>query len=107
MNAAIQCLAHTPSLADFFLSNNYRGFLSEDAKIGDAFGSIVNNICRHGGSRHNYYSRMSDSPCSPSAFLEAFTRDGVAPQFAGGRQRTWVMCMCVSCSTALPTVLFH
>eukprot|EP00579_Thalassiosira_antarctica_P018507 CAMPEP_0201946990 /NCGR_PEP_ID=MMETSP0903-20130614/54706_1 /ASSEMBLY_ACC=CAM_ASM_000552 /TAXON_ID=420261 /ORGANISM="Thalassiosira antarctica, Strain CCMP982" /LENGTH=551 /DNA_ID=CAMNT_0048490111 /DNA_START=149 /DNA_END=1804 /DNA_ORIENTATION=+ len=85
MNSAIQCLAHTPSLADFFLSKDYTVFLSEKEKLGHCFADVIDKIYQN-NSRHNYYSQMNNSPCSPDDFLEEFTDDDVAPQFAGSRQ---------------------
>lgn len=98
MNAALQCLAHTPSLADFFLGGAHRAFAREDQKIASCFAEVVDNIYQRGGGGggmcgyDNYYAQhrgsSSSSPFSPDAFLQKFTGDDVAPQFGGYRQRT-------------------
>ena len=45
MNAAVQCLAHTPSLADFFLSKQFKHFIVErEQKIANAFADLIDKI---------------------------------------------------------------
>ncbi|KAL7542623.1 hypothetical protein ACHAWF_007214 [Thalassiosira exigua] len=85
LNAALQCLAHTPSLADFFLSDAYKIFLSENEKVGSSFAQVIDNIYRSDDDRYSYYSQRNSS-YSPGDFLEGFTDDDVAPQFGGSRQ---------------------
>mmetsp|Transcript_40514 Transcript_40514/g.85032 ORF Transcript_40514/g.85032 Transcript_40514/m.85032 type:complete len:591 (-) Transcript_40514:1603-3375(-) len=86
MNAALQCIAHTPSLADFFLSKSYALFISKNEKIGHCFADVVDNIYQNEGRCNSYYSRISNSVYRPDNFLEKFTDDDVAPQFADSRQ---------------------
>ena len=77
MNAALQCLAHTPGLADFFLGDVYRSRPPPTAEAGGRlvgrFAEVVRGI----------YERGAPAAFGPNAFLAEFTRDGVAPQFAG------------------------
>lgn len=93
MNAAVQCLAHTPSLADFFLSKQFKHFIVErEQKIANAFADLIDKIY-DGDSQNSYHSYYASYPAesthSPDEFLEAFTEDEVAPQFGGYRQRTY------------------
>ena len=94
MNAALQCLAHTPSLADFFLSKQFKNFVVErEQKIANAFADVIDKIYDADDSQnnsyyHSYYASYPVEPThSPDEFLEAFTEDEVAPQFGGYRQR--------------------
>ena len=91
LNAAIQCLAHTPSLADFFLSEDYKSYLSRNEKIASRFAEVVEQIY-HNDDYYSYYAHSSTNPpYRPDDFLEGFTDDDFAPQFAGSRQRTCLL----------------
>ena len=85
MNAAIQCLVHTPSLADFFLSQQYKVYLSTSDKVGSFFADVVQKIYTPTNDAYSYYAGRSES-VSPDDFHEGFCDDEVAPQFAGWRQ---------------------
>jgi len=93
MNAAIQCLAHTPSLADFFLSKDYKIFVSKEKRLGHCVADVIDNIYRS-NSKCSYCSQRKQPPYSPDDFLDEFASDDVAPQFAGSRQRkhfAWIL----------------
>mmetsp|Transcript_9769 Transcript_9769/g.20659 ORF Transcript_9769/g.20659 Transcript_9769/m.20659 type:complete len:321 (-) Transcript_9769:1722-2684(-) len=92
MNAAIQCLAHTPSLADFFLSKDYFFFLSKEKRLGHCFADVIDNIYQS-NSNYSYCSQRKNSPYSPDTFLDEFASDDVAPQFTGSRQRAYFACI--------------
>ncbi|KAL7539991.1 hypothetical protein ACHAXR_009777 [Thalassiosira sp. AJA248-18] len=85
MNAVIQCIAHTPSLADFFLNRDYLPVLSSVEKVGRNVANVIEKIYENTDDRYSYYSQMNSS-YSPGDFLDRFTEDDVAPQFAGLRQ---------------------
>lgn len=91
MNSAIQCIAHIPSLAKYFLSDKYLEHKASDDKLAEDFAGVVRAIyqenerglvCRGGYS----ITRSSESsPFRPRDFLEALV--SVAPQFEGSKQR--------------------
>lgn len=81
MNAVIQCLAHTPPLADYFLSNDFKAHLSENEKIASCFAEVLEHIYPDkNGLDANY-------PYRPVNFLRAFTVEDVAPVFGDRKQR--------------------
>jgi hypothetical protein len=86
MNGALQCLVHTPCLANFFLSKSYKLFPS-DQKLGNRFADVIDNIYQNRSSQ-----KMLNVAYSPDDFLKDFTDDDVAPQFGDSEQR-----MCITC----------
>ena len=87
MNAAIQCLAHTPAVADFILSRQYENYEDgNDQKIADVFAEVVNAIYKEDNGYRGYYAHAFDSSFNPDDFLEEFTSEDMAPQFGGYRQ---------------------
>ena len=80
MNAALQCIAHTPSLSQYFLSDKYVKDNTNEDKLVSRFADVVRGIHTENGKR-------SSSFC-PSRFLRDLTE--VAPQFDGGRQREFI-----------------
>ncbi|KAL9183657.1 hypothetical protein ACHAXT_004513 [Thalassiosira profunda] len=83
MNACLQCLAHCPSLADYFLDDNHMLAVSGKEKIASCFAEVVEGIYQPQNDR--YYAGLP-SAFSPDEFLAKFTDDEFAPQFAGSRQ---------------------
>ena len=91
MNSAIQCIAHTPSLAEYFLSDKYLEHKARDEKMAEAFAGVVRAIYQkhervplgHGG--YSITRSRESSSFRPRNFLEALI--AVAPQFEGSRQR--------------------
>ena len=77
MNAALQCIAHTPSLAQHFFTNSYLDANSNDDKLASSFAIVLKRI----------YQGSNVSSFQPRAFLEDLIQ--VAPQFDGGRQREY------------------
>ena len=77
MNAALQCIAHTPSLAQYFLSDKHTQDNTNEDKLVSSFANVVRGIYTENG-------RRSSAFC-PSRFLQDLIY--VAPQFDGGRQR--------------------
>ena len=81
MNAALQCLSHTPDLTDFFLDDNWKA----DLNVGNPLGS--------GGSLAKEYAALLDrlwrggagsAAVSPSQFKRVISR--FASQFEGYQQ---------------------
>ncbi|CAN1171125.1 Ubiquitin carboxyl-terminal hydrolase 8, partial [Linum perenne] len=78
MNSAIQCLAHTPKLVDYFLGDycreiNHDNPLGMDGEIALAFGELIRKIWAPGAS-----------PVTPGTFKSKLAR--FAPQFSGFNQ---------------------
>ncbi|XP_057523844.1 ubiquitin carboxyl-terminal hydrolase 8-like isoform X2 [Amaranthus tricolor] len=78
MNSAIQCLAHTPKLIDYFLGDfkreiNYENPLGVNGKLALAFGDLLRRLWAPGG--------MAVVPTLFKSTLEGF-----APQFYGYNQ---------------------
>jgi ubiquitin C-terminal hydrolase len=90
MNTILQCLVHTPHLANFFLSKNYSLF-SSDQKLGNSFADVIDNIYQNRCS-----PKMLSVSYSPDDFFKDFTDDNVAPQFGDSEQR-----MCITCNISL------
>eukprot|EP00804_Cyclotella_cryptica_P017569 CCRYP_006736-RA/>CCRYP_006736-RA protein AED:0.04 eAED:0.04 QI:83/1/0.66/1/1/1/3/0/555 len=90
MNSAIQCIAHTPSLAEYFLSNRYLEHKARDDKLTEAFAGVVRAIYQKNEGvsvgRRGYATTRSkeNSSFRPHDFLDALI--AVAPQFEGSRQ---------------------
>ncbi|KII87454.1 hypothetical protein PLICRDRAFT_699818 [Plicaturopsis crispa FD-325 SS-3] len=80
MNSALQCLAHTKELAEYFLSGVYEDELNPDNPLGmhgaiaEAFGALLTRIWTASGS----------TSYSPREFKQALQR--FAPQFSGYQQ---------------------
>lgn len=84
MNAALQCIVHTPGVAKYFLSNQYREVNTNEDKLASSFAEVVRGIYRDTNSRRTH--RLSASRAfRPQRFLDDLIE--VAPQFDGGRQR--------------------
>ena len=81
MNSALQCLAHTRELADYFLADVYRSELNADNPLGmggavaSAFGSLLHRIWDESSTSSSY---------SPRDFKQVVGR--FAPQFSGYQQ---------------------
>ncbi|KAI0311746.1 hypothetical protein OF83DRAFT_1177271 [Amylostereum chailletii] len=81
MNSALQCLAHTPELADYFLTNVYSDELNPDNPLGmggaiaETFGALLGRIWAPSSQSTSY---------SPREFKSALSR--FAPQFSGYQQ---------------------
>ncbi|KAI8974530.1 cysteine proteinase [Trametes punicea] len=81
MNSAIQCLAHTRELMDYFLSGVYQEELNPDNPLGmhgavaQAFGALVSRIWDPESSMSSY---------TPREFKQTLQR--FAPQFSGYQQ---------------------
>ena len=81
MNSAIQCLAHTPELMDYFLSGVYREELNPDNPLGmqgavaQAFGALMSRIWDPESTMSSY---------TPREFKQTLQR--FAPQFSGYQQ---------------------
>ncbi|KAF8966337.1 hypothetical protein BDZ97DRAFT_1809088 [Flammula alnicola] len=81
MNSALQCLAHTKELTDYFLSGVYEDELNRDNPLGmggaiaEAFGALLQRIWATSGSSTSY---------SPREFKSQLQR--FAPQFTGYQQ---------------------
>ncbi|EKM50435.1 uncharacterized protein PHACADRAFT_129620 [Phanerochaete carnosa HHB-10118-sp] len=81
MNSAIQCLVHTPELADYFLTGVFEKELNPDNPLGmhgqiaQAFGALLRKIWAPTSSATSY------SPREFKAVLSKF-----APQFSGYQQ---------------------
>ncbi|KZT63497.1 cysteine proteinase [Daedalea quercina L-15889] len=81
MNSALQCLVHTPELADYFLTGVFREELNPDNPLGmggaiaQAFGALLQRIWTTGSGSTSY---------SPREFKQALQR--FAPQFSGYQQ---------------------
>ncbi|KAI0788771.1 hypothetical protein C8Q75DRAFT_767864 [Abortiporus biennis] len=81
MNSAIQCLAHTKELTDYFLTDVYQDELNLDNPLGmhgeiaRAFGSLLHKIWDANSSSQSY---------SPREFKQVLQR--FAPQFGGYQQ---------------------
>ncbi|KAH7105795.1 cysteine proteinase [Auriculariales sp. MPI-PUGE-AT-0066] len=79
MNSALQCLVHTPELADYFLHDVFKQELNRDNPLGmggavaDAFGDLVHRLWE-----------TSQSSLAPRDFKTAIAR--FAPQFIGYQQ---------------------
>ncbi|XP_021667726.2 ubiquitin carboxyl-terminal hydrolase 8 isoform X2 [Hevea brasiliensis] len=78
MNSAIQCLAHTPKLVDYFLGDygreiNHDNPLGMDGEIALAFGDLLRKLWAPGAS-----------PVAPRMFKSKLAR--FAPQFSGFNQ---------------------
>lgn len=78
MNSAIQCLAHTPKLVDYFLGEykkeiNYENPLGMNGELALAFGDLLRKLWKPG--------RI---PVAPRLFKSIL--DGFAPQFSGYNQ---------------------
>jgi hypothetical protein len=87
MNAALQAIAHTPSLARYFLSNKYREVNTNEDKLASSFAEVVRAIYRSSPSGSRRLSVARALPFRPQRFLEDLIE--VAPQFDGGRQREY------------------
>ncbi|CCM00357.1 uncharacterized protein FIBRA_02387 [Fibroporia radiculosa] len=81
MNSALQCLAHTKELMDYFLTGVFEEELNPDNPLGmqgaiaQAFGALLQRIWATGSSSTSY---------SPREFKQALQR--FAPQFSGYQQ---------------------
>ncbi|TFK75037.1 cysteine proteinase [Pluteus cervinus] len=81
MNSALQCLAHTKELTDYFLTGVYQEELNPDNPLGmqgaiaEAFGALLQRIWADSGVSTSY---------SPREFKMALQR--FAPQFSGYQQ---------------------
>ncbi|KAK4764233.1 hypothetical protein SAY87_013671 [Trapa incisa] len=78
MNSALQCLAHTPKLVDYFLGNytkeiNHGNPLGMDGEIALAFGDLLRKLWEPGAA-----------PLAPKTFKMKLAR--FAPQFSGFNQ---------------------
>ncbi|KAK7261145.1 hypothetical protein RIF29_27449 [Crotalaria pallida] len=78
MNSALQCLAHTPKLVDYFLEDygreiNHDNPLGMNGEIALAFGDLLRKLWAPGAS-----------PVAPKAFKSKLAR--FAPQFSGFNQ---------------------
>ncbi|CAM8972958.1 unnamed protein product [Rhodiola kirilowii] len=78
MNSAVQCLAHTPKLVDYFLGDynkeiNHENPLGMDGEIALAFGDLIRKLWAPGAS-----------PVAPRLFKSKLSR--FAPQFSGFNQ---------------------
>ncbi|XP_015873161.1 ubiquitin carboxyl-terminal hydrolase 8 [Ziziphus jujuba] len=78
MNSALQCLAHTPKLVDYFLGDygreiNHENPLGMDGEIALAFGELLRKLWAPGAS-----------PVVPRVFKSKLAR--FAPQFSGFNQ---------------------
>ena len=69
MNSALQCLSNTPSLATYFMSDEYKEEINVDAVLGtkgqvtEAFGNLIRRMW----DKTNRY-------CSPSSFRSTFAK---------------------------------
>ncbi|EPQ56354.1 UCH-domain-containing protein [Gloeophyllum trabeum ATCC 11539] len=81
MNSALQCLAHTKELTDYFLTGVYQDELNPDNPLGmhgaiaEAFGALLQRIWAMNPTSTSY---------SPREFKQALQR--FAPQFSGYQQ---------------------
>ncbi|KAJ7464605.1 hypothetical protein FB451DRAFT_1094421 [Mycena latifolia] len=81
MNSALQCLAHEPELADYFLTGVFQEELNPDNPLGmhgaiaEAFGALLQRIWAANGPSTSY---------SPREFKTQLQR--FAPQFSGYQQ---------------------
>ncbi|KAJ7698969.1 hypothetical protein B0H17DRAFT_1049841 [Mycena rosella] len=81
MNSALQCLAHEPELADYFLTGVFQEELNPDNPLGmhgaiaEAFGALLQRIWAASGPSTSY---------SPREFKTQLQR--FAPQFSGYQQ---------------------
>ncbi|KAF5362501.1 hypothetical protein D9756_002293 [Leucocoprinus leucothites] len=81
MNSALQCLAHTKELTDYFLSGVFEDELNADNPLGmggaiaEAFGALLQRIWASSGSSTSY---------SPREFKQILSK--FAPQFSGYQQ---------------------
>lgn len=78
MNSAIQCLAHTPKIIDYFLGDygreiNHENPLGMDGEIASAFGDLLRKLWAPGAT-----------PVAPRTFKSKLAR--FAPQFSGFNQ---------------------
>ncbi|XP_054811412.1 ubiquitin carboxyl-terminal hydrolase 8 isoform X2 [Prosopis cineraria] len=78
MNSALQCLAHTPKIVDYFLGDygreiNHDNPLGMDGEIALAFGDLIRKLWAPGAS-----------PVAPRMFKSKLAR--FAPQFSGFNQ---------------------
>ncbi|KAI9094255.1 hypothetical protein K1719_021309 [Acacia pycnantha] len=78
MNSALQCLAHTPKIVDYFLGDYGRGInhdnpLGMDGEIALAFGDLIRKLWAPGAS-----------PVAPRIFKSKLAR--FTPQFSGFNQ---------------------
>ncbi|XP_038706727.1 ubiquitin carboxyl-terminal hydrolase 8 isoform X1 [Tripterygium wilfordii] len=78
MNSAIQCLAHTPKLVDYFLGDyareiNHENLLGMNGEIALAFGDLLRKLWAPGAT-----------PVAPRTFKSKLAR--FAPQFSGFNQ---------------------
>lgn len=90
MNAALQCIAHAPSLASHFLSKRYLQNKSNDDKLASSFAEVLHAIYQQNENPRmvrgeQMYRGLRGSSFRPRRFLEDLIE--VAPQFDGGRQR--------------------
>ena len=86
MNAALQCLAHTPAVADFILSGQYKNYDDNDQKIANVFAEVVDAIYKEDTGYRGYYGNAFDSSFNPEDFFGEFVDMDMAPQFGGYRQ---------------------
>ncbi|KAG7439780.1 cysteine proteinase [Guyanagaster necrorhizus] len=81
MNSALQCLAHTKELAEYFLTGVFKDELNPDNPLGmhgaiaEAFGALLDRIWDKNGTASSY---------SPRDFKSQLQR--FAPQFSGYQQ---------------------
>ena len=83
MNSALQALAHTPALADFILSGQYKRFDEDEQKIATVFSEVIENIYKERNAYRSTrygWGNQYDSSFSPNDFYDEFTTDEVAPQ---------------------------
>lgn len=100
MNSILQIFAHTPALADFILSGEYKKFNGNNQKIAQEFAYVITSLHR------GYISY------SPQDFYDKMTSEGVGNQFGGYRQSkcdyvvTCLQLNCVMCCKSKPS-LYH
>ena len=94
MNAVIQCLAHAPSLADFFLNTDHSKLHSKNGKLAESFATVVHGIYKSGEAsptmitgidKYSYSTSRFNRAFRPNDFLEQMVE--VAEQFEGSEQR--------------------
>ncbi|KZP01433.1 UCH-domain-containing protein [Calocera viscosa TUFC12733] len=88
MNSALQCLAHTEELAEYFLTGVFRTEINRSNPLGmggqiaEAFGALMNRLWAPvAGSSSSFSSGSSYSPREFKSILAKF-----APQFSGYMQ---------------------
>ncbi|EIN05985.1 cysteine proteinase [Punctularia strigosozonata HHB-11173 SS5] len=88
MNSALQCLAHTRELVEYFLNGVYEEELNPDNPLGmggaiaQAFGALLERMW--GSPSASSSSSFSSTSISPREFKQALQR--FAPQFSGYQQ---------------------